>query len=157
MDQSETQHLLRLPVFDCPQFDADLRNLVQTKHMPTAAELAARVLAANAPSAAPVVPLSPAMRAELRQLRASLVGAGDPAQRHRDEWNGAGERMRCMLVVYADLRTMNPALTVADLADRAWDEFPESEKMAVAQAVRMVRGSLARLGSIGAMRVGGGV
>ena len=138
MDQSETQHLLRLPVLDCPQFDADLRSLVQ--HMPTAAELAARALAANAPSTAPVVPMPASVRSRFTAMRAE--GSSPCAEM---QWRKAPQIVRRILVAFAELREANPGQSVQSMADRDWAEMPVDEQRAISQAVRLLMHELMAL------------
>ena len=143
MDQSETQHLLRLPVLDCPQFDADLREFVQAKRMPTAAELAAKVLAAHAPPTqepAPVKNDGPLVGRTAVEMRAEIdrIYSGRPKPSAELQWEQAPQIVRRMLVSYAGLRESCPGPSVQALADRAWQEMPGDEQRAIAQAVRVV-------------------
>ncbi len=174
MDHSETQHLLRLPVLDCPQvasLGADLASYAQALHgplLPSAAEQAASVLAANTPSAP--LPLSPAMRGELLALRQRLTGAdkpeagqedkGEAAKRQKrrsgaevqqdDAWHHVLTPERKLILGHAGIRQLHPDASWDELAARTWGEFPPGERAAIAQSIRLIAKTVARLSCIGA-------
>lgn len=179
MDQSDTQHLLRLPVLDCPQvasLGADLASYAQAlqgPRLPSAAEQAASILAAHAPTAAPVLPLSPAMSAELQALRLRLAGAdkpeagqegqedkGEAAKRQKrrsgaevqqdDAWHHVLTPERKLILGHAGIRQLHPDASWDELAARTWGEFPPGERAAIAQSIRLIAKTVARLSCIGA-------
>ena len=174
MDQSDTKHLMRLRVLDCPQvatLAADLGAYAQAQHgprLPSAAEQAAGVLAACAPTAP--VPMSPAVRAELLALRQRITGADKPeaGQEDKDEaakrqkrrsgaevqqddaWHHVLTPERKLILGHAGIRQLHPDASWDELAARTWGEFPPGERAAIAQSIRLIAKTVARLSCIGA-------
>ena len=152
MDQSDTRHLLRLPVLDCPQvasLGADLASYAQELHgpvLPSVAEQAASLLAAHAPTAAPAVPMPEDMRNLVARLRA------DEVHTQAEEWNAAPMRLRALLVKWAELRALHPTHTMHELAARSWQEVPHSERAMLAGGVRVLVRLLTDMGRIGKLR-----
>ena len=109
--------------------------------VPTAAQLAARVMARHLPAAGPPRPPPDEERERLAALRGAVIADSEPGR----QWAALDAQERQLLVIYSGLREHNRGEATSSIAAREWHDFTPTERAALGAAVRLLLGRLGRL------------
>ena len=108
---------------------------------PTAAQLAARVMARHLPAAGPHRPPTDEERERLAALRGAVIADSEPGR----QWAALDAQERQLLVIYSGLREHNRGEATSSIAAREWHDFTPTERAALGAAVRLLLRRLGRL------------
>ena len=109
--------------------------------VPTAAQLAARVMARHLPAAGPHRPPTDEERERLAALRGAVIADSEPGR----QWAALDAQERQLLVIYSGLREHNRGEATSSIAAREWHDFTPTERAALGAAVRLLLRRLGRL------------
>lgn len=108
---------------------------------PTAAQLAARVMARQLPAAGPHRPPTDEERERMAELRGAVITDTQPGR----QWAALDAQERQLLVIYSGLREHNRGEATSSIAAREWHDFTPTERAALGAAVRLLLRRLGRL------------